>query len=183
MKKDAWLSQDRKHRFTLTRIWDEDLPAFIVIGLNPSTADETEDDPTIRRCIGFAKREGCGRLLMLNLWSYRATDPRDLRRVSDHERAPAVNRENVRLAIGREMERRGAIVVCAWGTHGEFKQEAEALRKVLSSPLNFTECPKLMCLGMTAAGHPRHPLYLRSDAPLIAWEPASRDTSVSGSMR
>jgi len=72
----ATFSTDRVYRYALWRVWDAALPSFVVIGLNPSTADETENDPTIRRCIGFAKREGCGGLVMLNLFAVRATDPR-----------------------------------------------------------------------------------------------------------
>lgn len=76
MKKYATLSEDRKYRYTLTRIWDETKPKVMFIGLNPSTADETKDDPTIIRCINFAKSWGYGGLEMTNLFAFRATNPK-----------------------------------------------------------------------------------------------------------
>jgi hypothetical protein len=72
----AAFSEDRRHRYELWRIWDRKVRKMVVIGLNPSTADETKNDPTIRRCINFAQRERCGGLVMLNLFGFRATDPK-----------------------------------------------------------------------------------------------------------
>lgn len=66
MLRAAVFSPDRAHRYRLTREWYSDRPPFVVIGLNPSTADESQDDPTIRRCLSFARREGCGSLVMVN---------------------------------------------------------------------------------------------------------------------
>lgn len=74
--KSASFSPCRKHRFELSRVWDASLPKLMVIGLNPSTADETEDDPTIRRCMAFARRERLGGLLMVNMFSLRSTNPK-----------------------------------------------------------------------------------------------------------
>jgi hypothetical protein len=78
MKKDAILSQDRKYRYVLSRIWDESKPMVVIIGLNPSTADEKDDDNTITKCINFAKQWGYGGLYMLNLFAFRATSPSDM---------------------------------------------------------------------------------------------------------
>lgn len=75
MKTGANLSECRRYRFSLWRIWDEALPYALFIGLNPSTADETANDPTITRCINFAKDWGYGGIYMANLFAYRATDP------------------------------------------------------------------------------------------------------------
>lgn len=83
MKKTAKLSDCRTYRYELWRTWDESKPYAMFIGLNPSTADETEDDPTIRRCINFAKTWGYGGLCMTNLFAYRATQPEDMKRASD----------------------------------------------------------------------------------------------------
>lgn len=165
MRKSAEFSLCRIHRFSLSRVWDDSLPSFIVIGLNPSTADETEDDPTIRRCISFAKREGCGSLIMLNLFSYRATDPREL---AKYDTTALTNDEHntalVQKIIDREVKDNGAILVCAWGVGGGLHNAGLYLGITLKSH-------SLMCLGHTKDGHPRHPLYIKADQPLEPWEP------------
>ena len=73
----ARLSDDRRYRYLLVRRWDNTLPDATFVMLNPSTADERDDDPTIRKCIGFAKRWGCGGIKVVNLYAFRATNPRD----------------------------------------------------------------------------------------------------------
>ena len=75
MKKDAVLSEDRKYRYLLSRNWDDTKPTVLFIGLNPSTADEKEDDPTINKCISYAKSWGYGKVLMANLFAFRSTNP------------------------------------------------------------------------------------------------------------
>ena len=80
MIKSAEFSPDKVYRYELWRIWDEALPVCMFIGLNPSTADETVDDPTIRRCINFAKEWGYGQLVMTNLFAFRATKPAEMMR-------------------------------------------------------------------------------------------------------
>ena len=83
IKSEAMLSVDRKYRYVLTRTWDETLSNIMFVGLNPSTADETTDDPTIRRCINFAKSWGYGGLYMVNLFAYRSTNPNNIRIVDN----------------------------------------------------------------------------------------------------
>ena len=83
MRTNAILSEDRKYRYVLLREWDSQLPKIMFIGLNPSTADENQDDPTIRRCIAFAKSFDYGGFYMLNLFAYRSTSPSKLREVDD----------------------------------------------------------------------------------------------------
>ncbi len=78
MKTDANLSECRKYRYALWRTWDKSKPYAMFIGLNPSTADETENDPTINRCINYSKDWGFGGLCMVNLFAFRATDPSDM---------------------------------------------------------------------------------------------------------
>jgi hypothetical protein len=156
----ATISEDGVHRYLLWRIWDVAKPPFVVIGLNPSTADATKDDPTIRRCIGFAKREGAGRLLMLNLFAYRVTDPRGL-----HAVVPilALGKENA-LTIEttcRVTLAAGGKIVAAWGRGTWGSQDHKVVRLIRDlggDPL---------ALGFTEQGHPRHPLYVRADAPLV----------------
>ncbi len=163
-KKSAWLSPCRMHRYTLSRIWDESLPPLVVIGLNPSTADESQDDPTIRRCIAFAMREGRGSLVMLNLFSYRATSPKALKgidpfRLTDDSANTRIVKEQVEKA-----HKAGGTILVAWGVHGELHGYGEFFKILLGAY-------PLTCLGHTAAGHPRHPLYIKADQPLEAWTP------------
>lgn len=153
----ADLSDDGRYRYRLTRRWaDGDAWATFVM-LNPSTADATEDDPTIRRCVSFAKREGCSALQVVNLFAYRATDPRELKRVAD-----PVGPDNdawLSRALGTP-----ALRIAAWGAHG--RPDRVVVVKSFA-------VPGLHALGVTKDGHPRHPLYLRADAPLVTWPAGS----------
>ncbi len=126
--------------------------------LNPSTADETQDDPTIRRCQGFARREGCGGVQILNLFALRSTDPKGLLG------APDPNGPHNAQVIWRAMESArvdGWPVVAAWGAWPHVDQS-----HVYSSLTDGTR--DLLCLGTTANGSPRHPLYVAGDAELVA---------------
>lgn len=152
MLTDATFSPCRKYRYTLSRTWDAESPPLVFIGLNPSTADETEDDPTIRRCIGFAKRDGFGGIIMLNLFAFRSTDPAGLKGVDD----PVGPWNNDR--ISRACKDRA--VIAAWGVHGVLNRRDRDVRILLAGS-------DLRCLGRTKDGHPRHPLYLRSDSPMV----------------
>lgn len=160
----AIFSECEKYRYTLWRQWDvlEKEPVFMAfIGLNPSTADENEDDPTIRRCISFAKLEGYQGLYMLNLFAYRATDPRVMKMADD-----PVGKENS-FFIGMYAEEAGKAVAC-WGADGSFKSRdlivANIRRLQPAKTRNLGDI--LWSFGTTKDGHPRHPLYLPSDAPL-----------------
>ncbi len=126
------------------------------IGLNPSTADETKDDPTIRRCIGFAKSWGFGGINMLNLFAYRSTDPNKLKVVVD----PVGPENDVFLSMYCDVI--GLNVVC-WGTRGGFMDRGEKVIALLGR-----EC--LSCFGFTNGGHPKHPLYLKRDTSVISLE-------------
>ncbi len=161
----AIFSECEKYRYALWRQWDlfEPEPVFMAfIGLNPSTADEHEDDPTIRRCIGFAKREGYQGLYMLNLFAYRATDPRVMLAADD----PTGGADNDSI-IGDCVENSGKAVAC-WGCEGAFQRRdlCVARQRRLWGAKSELLGDILWALGTTKEGHPRHPLYLRSDAPL-----------------
>lgn len=145
----ALFSSDRRYRYVLTRWWGGGDP-LVIIGLNPSTADETVDDPTIRRCIGFARSWGFAGLLMLNLFAFRATDPSELRAVAD-----PVGPENDQHLIAQSS---GRVVLCAWGASMPFLSRVRA-RKVVP----MLGRAHLTCLGRTADGSPRHPLYVKAD--------------------
>jgi hypothetical protein len=143
----AAFSRCGAYRYALWRTWDETRPAVLFVALNPSTADHRRDDPTIRRCIGFARSWGYGGLLVANLFAYRTPHPRILRAAPDPV-GPRNDRWISRLA------REAAFVVAAWGADGDFRGRAdEVLHRV-------RDC---QCLGLTSAGAPRHPLYVRKD--------------------
>lgn len=162
MKTSADFSDDRRYRYKLTREWDGNGGNLVVIGLNPSTADETVDDPTIRRCISFAKREGCGGLVMLNLFAWRATDPAFMKLVACPVAEFEREHENDK-AICLSLPNATAIVA-AWGTHGAFLNRGAEVRRMIEGRNR-----PLYHLGLTKGGHPKHPLYLRGDTPLVRW--------------
>lgn len=146
----AEFSDDRRFRYKLWRAWDLNLPTLMFLMLNPSTADETEDDPTIRRCIGFAKRWGYGSLWIGNLWAFRATDPAELKAAWW-----PVGRQNDEAI--RDMATASERIICAWGAHAEEMpgRGPHVVNTVLGSQRN-----KLYCLDATKSGQPAHPLYL-----------------------
>lgn len=140
----AQISPCEKYRFSLWRVWDETLPHVAFVGLNPSTADATKDDPTIRRCRGFAMSHGYGAMTMLNLWAFRATDPKKLPTMVTNEEE--INADTVGR-VGGQVAR----VVAAWGAHPK-----AALRVKAILPL----VPEWWCIARTKGGEPGHPLYL-----------------------
>jgi hypothetical protein len=154
MFKSAIFSSCRTWRYALGRFWDFDLKPTMFVGLNPSTADETEDDPTIRRCMGFAQDWGYGGLVMTNLFAYRATNPRDMKSAFD-----PIGPENDKYLA--DLSRESGIVIAAWGIHGTFLGRAKAVKE--SGVLG-----EYAVLGVTKDGSPRHPLYMKkSCTPLF----------------
>jgi hypothetical protein len=151
----AVLSECGRYRYVLQRSLGSVLRWYrpmLFIMLNPSTADASVDDPTIRRCIWFAKREGATHLTVVNLFALRATDPQELQRASD-----PIGPENDRH-IGEQVEKHnGRPIVAAWGAHKFARNRAAEVR------LKFGP---FLCLGMTVNNCPKHPLYLKSDTPL-----------------
>jgi len=150
MDKGARLSDCRRYRYVLWRIWNKSQKPLLFVGLNPSTADELHDDATIRRCISFAKDWAYGAIYMANLFAYRSRDPKALEKVED-----PVGRENnswIRT-LSYECE---ATIAC-WGTKGAIMDRDIEVYGILKNP---------QALGVTTAGHPKHPLYLpRSTRP------------------
>jgi len=154
---ESWadISEDGRYRYVLGRQWDASLSECVFIMLNPSTADDSQDDPTIRRCINFAKSFGCGSLLVGNLYAYRATDPRDLFKAADPTGGPRND------AVLCDILTRGALAVVAWGAHAKSARVAEVLRLSGTHPLT--------ALATTKDGAPRHPLYVPRTALPTAW--------------
>jgi len=147
----------RTFRYLLERRW---LPGPVMtwIMLNPSTAGAFTDDPTVRRCVSFARREGCGGVRVVNLFAFRATDPRELRTHPDPV-GPCNDRFINEYA-------QGSMVVAAWGAGGALSQRGFSAGRRLAAAGT-----PLSCLGVTVSGHPRHPLYVHRDAPLTPWAP------------
>jgi hypothetical protein len=168
VRKAATFSDDRRYRYTLTRDWAApSARRLVVIGLNPSTADENRDDPTITRLIRFAMREKMGGLVMVNLFAFRATDPKEMKSVD----SPVDNfphgcaNDSVILAECTPLIGVDPVVVAAWGAHGGHLNRGRDVREML----NRYDVP-VFHFGLTKHGFPKHPLYLPSDAPLTRWE-------------
>lgn len=153
--KDATLSFDGVYRYTLLRSTEE--PDFIdradavnFIMLNPSTADAELDDPTIRRCMGFAWEWGYKQLIVTNLFALRATDPKALYK---HPDPVCEQNDKMIRVVASSCEK----VVCAWGTHGAYQGRGKEVLRML----NEWGC-RPYHLGLTKGGFPKHPLYLPS---------------------
>ena len=150
INKTANFSSCRKYRYSLSRIWDNQKKFVLFIGLNPSTADEEVDDPTIRRCFGYAQKWGYGGFIMVNLFAYRTTLPANLKKVKY-----PVGRDNDKYIV--KLSKKADITVAAWGNNGNlFSRDKEVLNLV----------PSLMCLKVNKSGQPSHPLYLKKDLKL-----------------
>lgn len=157
----AQLSADGLYRYGLVRRWGMGPPATFVM-LNPSTADAEQDDPTIRRCITFARAMGAGALHVLNLYAYRATKPADLWRAEDPV-GPENDSYLTRHALACRAQ--GRPLIAAWGAHAK----PDRVAAVLELP---GMAAALTALGVTKAGAPRHPLYLPATARPESWRPA-----------
>lgn len=153
----ATLSEDDRYRYRLWRRWDDSLPTVGWIMLNPSTADATQDDATIRRCIGFAKAWGFGGIEVANLFAYRATDPKQLKVISDP--IGPLNDEFL-----RDLRGRAALVIAAWGQHGTYLCRDKHVKMSFRMGTG-----NLAYLKLTKGGHPSHPLYLKGDLKPIPW--------------
>lgn len=170
----AHFSPCRTWRYTLTREVadpqfgcidiDERDAAVTFVGLNPSTADETKDDPTIRRCVRFARDWGFTRLNMVNLFAYRATDPNDLFAAA-RDSIDVVGPENdhwISLTFGGS-----DAIIAAWGAPTPL-----TMKRVEQFAETF-DVWKFHALGLTALGSPRHPLYMRADSQPVVFDVAS----------
>lgn len=153
---DAIISDCGTYRYRLTRQWG-DGPTCGFIMLNPSTADADIDDPTIRRCIGFAKREGCGGLVVVNLFALRATDPKEL------ARHPFPVGPDWRHWLEVTLPEIDGPLIAGWGAQKGIEGQEATILTLLAEAGR-----KVMCLGVTQNGSPRHPLYVKGDAILRA---------------
>lgn len=157
----AVYSDCEAYRYLLTRVWDGALPRALFVMLNPSTATEVQNDPTVERCERRARALGFGAFRVTNIFAFRATDPRAMRAVADPVGPDndAAIRESVDWA-GGPADR----IVCAWGTHGAHLNRGAAVAQLLRESGR-----DLHHLGLTAAGAPKHPLYIGYAQPLQLW--------------
>lgn len=146
----AELSACGLYRYRLWREWDARLGRVLWVMLNPSVADANLDDPTIKKCCGFARRWGHGGIEVVNLFGYRATQPKDLYEITD-----PIGPDND-WVIGEALQKDFPLVVAAWGRHGSLLERSGSVR-----PRLFAH-PRVMCLGETKTSprEPLHPLML-----------------------
>lgn len=149
----ARVSECGTWRFELRRVWDRQKPLHCWVMLNPSTADDAVDDPTIRRVASYAWTWGAGGIIVVNLFAFRATAPAELLKADDPV-GPG-NDDAIRAAVAEAQ-----LVVAAWGANKAIRLNGRraAVRALLPRDTR--------CIGFTAGGEPRHPLYGRKDAEL-----------------
>lgn len=155
----ASISACGKYRYTLQRIWSYGPRRICWILLNPSTADGNVDDNTIRRVVGFSQRWGFHQAIVVNLFAFRATDPRELLEADDPV-GPFNDHHIWKSAQCSE------IVVAGWGSHGDYRGRDKRAELLIS------RIADLWCLGTTNAGAPKHPLYLAKDTKLSVYKNA-----------
>jgi hypothetical protein len=159
VRSSATISPCGKYRYSLRREWGGSAFVLPIIMLNPSTADAAVDDPTIRRCMAFARREGFAGIQVVNLFAFRATSPDDMMAAPDPfgpEGSDYIERALNSSSVT------GVPVLAAWGTLGGHRDRAAS---VICSAKGWGA--QLVCLGTTKDGHPRHPLYVRGDQPFV----------------
>lgn len=144
-------------RYSLTRVWHDAGPRLTFVMLNPSTATEVQNDPTVERCERRARALGCGAFRVCNIFAYRATDPRVMRAAPD----PVGPGNDAAIAAGAAWAGR---VVCAWGTHGAHLGRGAAVERLLRAT-----GAALFHLGLSQGGHPKHPLYIGYAVALQPW--------------
>lgn len=152
--REAHFSDCELYRYLLEIVWDSQGRLIQVIGLNPSTADELRDDRTVAKLKRLAKRLGYGGLLMTNIFAFRATDPRVMRR---HASPIGVENDSMLLATAK----RAGLVLAAWGTDGEHLGRGAEVRSMIDG---------LHCLKVTKGGHHYHPLYVKDKCDPFLWE-------------
>ena len=150
IERDAVLSDCGRYRYLLRRVWDHSRMRALFVMLNPSTADAEVDDPTIRSCARLCRSWGYGSFEVVNLFGWRATDPKALTKAED-----PVGPDND--GVAERAIQRCDVAICAWGANGMARGRARPMLGLISS---FR--PAAFCLGKTKDGAPRHPLYIKT---------------------
>lgn len=155
----AIFSEDRKYRYSLSRDWDASKPLLNFCMLNPSTADENVNDPTIERCIARAKLMGYGGIVITNIFAFRSTDPKNLKKTRD-----PVGWENDRyITIAAQISK---MTICGWGKHGSIEDRGNKVLEILKFWGN-----KVYALKINKDGSPAHPLYIGYDVKPLTLRP------------
>lgn len=165
MRRTAHFSPCGTWRYRLVRQWAETGTFAVFLMLNPSAADERQDDPTVRRCIGFARAWGHAGLVVLNAYALRSTDPKALGTHPSPEGEREINDRVIAAAAGAAAAD-GVPVVVAWGVHAAPARVARILDLLHAAGAD------VRALGVTKDGAPRHPLYVSGSALLLPWPPA-----------
>ncbi|WP_380055667.1 DUF1643 domain-containing protein [Falsihalocynthiibacter sp. SS001] len=152
----AIYSDCEAYRYSLTRVWEPNAPRVFFIMLNPSTATEVQNDPTVERCERRARALGFGGFRVANIFAWRDTDPRKMRAAID----PIGPENDAAILDGCTWTDQ---IICAWGTHGAHLGRGAAVEKLLADQ-------KLYHLGLSKEGHPKHPLYISYSVQPMLWE-------------
>lgn len=155
--KGATFSPCRSYRYTLWRAWDRSRPTCMFLMLNPSTADEVDNDPTVERCERRAREMGFGGLVVCNLFAFRATDPEAMKAAPD-----PIGPDNDKYILDAAFC--AGMIVCAWGNHGQHRGRSEQVVSLLRS--NWL---KLYVLQLNGSGEPKHPLYVGYQHRPVKW--------------
>ena len=154
----AVYSQCEAYRYLLTRVWNPDGRKALFVMLNPSTATEFQNDPTVERCERRARALGFGAFRVTNIFAFRATDPRVMRAMAD-----PIGPDND-AAIADSARDWADSILCAWGTHGAHLGRGAAVEGLLRATGR-----ELLTLGLSKDGHPKHPLYIGYDRQPEVW--------------
>jgi len=149
-RRAARYSDCERYRYTLKITWDDSKDKIVFIGLNPSTATELKNDPTVTRMVNFAKSWGYGTLSVCNIFAFRTTFPSELKKSKD-----PIGKENDKWIL-YEIRNAGK-VVAAWGNHGNFLSRSNEMLKMIPNPYIF---------GKTKVGEPKHVLYLKNTSKI-----------------
>jgi hypothetical protein len=158
MQRFALISNCNRYRYMLGRMWNEALPRLIFVMLNPSTADSEKDDRTVIKCIGFAKHNGYGSILIVNIWAYRATKPSNLR-AANWDAGPLNDKFLQMVLMSADT------VVCAWGINAKRRLEP---KRFINSAIALNK--PLYALEFTKDGIPSHPLMLSYSCKLTRYD-------------
>lgn len=153
----AVYSDCERYRYLLTRIWRADQPRALFVMLNPSTATEVQNDPTVERCERRARALGFGGFRVTNIFAWRDTDPRAMRAAAD----PVGPENDAAIADSCPWADQ---IIAAWGTHGAHLERGPAVERLLRA-----QAQPLHHLGLTKDGHPKHPLYISYSQRPVLW--------------
>ncbi|MEP5152605.1 DUF1643 domain-containing protein [Planktotalea sp.] len=154
----AVYSECERYRYSLTRVWDDNGKRVHFVMLNPSTATEVQNDPTVERCERRARALGFGSFTVTNIFAWRDTDPRAMKAASD-----PIGPTNDEAIL--EASQAADQIIAAWGTHGAHRDRGAAVKVLLKSVGK-----PLFHLGLSKAGHPKHPLYIAYTQQPQLWD-------------